>query len=42
MAPVLKRLTMASTGSTFSIGTGGPAAFSSMSPRSVARRFSWC
>ena len=40
MAPVLKRLTMASAGSTSSSGTGGPAGFSSMSPRRVARRFS--
>ncbi len=35
MAPVLKRRTIDSTGSTSSSGTGGPAGFSRISPRSV-------
>ena len=37
IAPVLKRLTIASTGSTSSIGTGVRVDFSSMRPRSVQR-----
>ena len=37
IAPVAKRLTMRSTGSTSSIGTGVAAGLSSSRPRSVAR-----
>ena len=41
IAPVEKRGRIASTGSTSSSGTGGPAGFSRNRPRSVARRWLW-
>ena len=41
IAPVLKRLRIASAGSTSSIGTGGRSDFSSIRPRSVHSVFDW-
>ena len=41
IAPVAKRLRIASTGSTSSMGTGAPMGFSAKSPRNVARRRLW-
>ena len=41
IAPVLKRFTIASTGSTSSSGIGGRSNFSSNRPRSVHSRFDW-